>query len=355
MISRRSILAATPALLIPKPGLSRHLLSGGSSSVSQFTPDGTEITYNTGPPVLHTAWGDFSAQGIPYFTTGPNTFFILLNGRPVGQTQNVLTGGFPPEFSGCPAASELWVDQGGNVYAFVSGDSGFYMYYNGWITSGDTGARYAPAAGYVLPNPPFTPGYTPSPDGTTITAPTASTVTTQDGVWGISGGVLTLNGTLVVDNRNSNNSGYPPNGMAASVVEVNSNGNLFFQFTPDSSWRSMAGLQANPSTGPTSSPVPKNLNMTLASGVLPNASPTAPSGTVVASLQMTLTDGSVVAPLTSEVTFLNQSGFPLSLSYVSPNLQTNGNNLSSGNYQQLILEATRNGTTFCLNMTMDYP
>jgi hypothetical protein len=303
--------------------------------------------------VLHTAWGDFSAQGVPYFT-GDGQFFILLNGRPVGQIQNVSSG-FNPEFSGCPAAYELWVDQGGNVYAFVNGDNGFYMYYNGWMVSGDSGARYAPAAGYVLPNPPFTPGYTPSPDGTTITAPTASTVTTQDGVWGISGGVLTLNGTLVIDNRNSINSAYPPTGMPASVVEVNSNGNLFFQFTPDSSWRSMAGLQANPSTGPTSLPVPKNLNMTLTSGVLPNASPTAPSGTVVATLQMTLTDGSVVAPLSSEVAFLNQSGFPLSLSYVSPNLQTNGNNLSSGNYQEIILEATRNGTTFCLNMTMDYP
>lgn len=347
---RRSILAATPALLIPKPGLTRHLFGGGSSS--QFTPDGTEITYNTGPPVLHTAWGDFSAQAPPYFAGG-GVFYILLNGRRVGMIQNALSAG--AQFALAAGVYQLWTDHGGNVYAFINGDNGFAMYYNcGWIASGDTSGRFAPVAGYTLPSPPFTPGYTPSPDGTTITAPTASTVTTQDGVWGIISGNLALNGIPVVWNRSGNNNSYPPPFLDASVVAVNSHGTLFYQRMLDTTWRCMSGLQANPSTGPTSSPVPVNLAMTLVSGTSANVSHTAASGTAIASLQMTLSDGTVTAPLTSEVSFVDDQQGTITVSYVSPNLQTNGNNLPLGSADSVIVQATRNGTSFCLPISVFY-
>jgi hypothetical protein len=116
----------------------------------------------------------------------------------------------------------------------------------------------------------------------------------------------------------------------------------------------MSGLQANPSTGPTSSPVPVNLAMTLVSGTSANVSHTAASGTAIASLQMTLSDGTVTAPLTSEVSFVDDQQGTITVSYVSPNLQTNGNNLPLGSADSVIVQATRNGTSFCLPISVFY-
>jgi hypothetical protein len=262
---------------------------------------------------------------------------------------------FGPEFGPANAVYQLWVDHGGNVYVFINGDNGFWMYYNcGWIRSGDTTARFAPVAGYTLPSPPFTPGYTPSPDGTTITAPTTSTVTTQDGVWGISGGSLMLNGIGVADNRFGNNNSYPPSFLGARAVSVNSNGTPFFQLSSDSTWRCMSGLQANPSTGPTALPVPVNLVLTLVAGDHPQVSSTAASGTAVASVAMTLSDGTVTAPLTSEVALVNDQQGTVTVSYVAPNLQTNGNNLGMGVADAVLVQATRNGTSFILPINVLY-
>jgi hypothetical protein len=86
--------------------------------------------------------------------------------------------------------------------------------------------------------------------------------------------------------------------------------------------------------------------MTLVSGTNANVSHMAASGTAVASLQMTLSDATVVAPLTSEVTVI--AAGTASVSYSSPNIQTNGNNLPSGTADSVTIQATRNGTSFCL-------
>jgi hypothetical protein len=278
---------------------------------------------------------------------GNTAFLIKLNGRYVAQIQNTPVGGL--NFGvGSVAVSNLWVDHGGWIYAFVNGDSGYAMYVNGgWVASGDTSARFAPVSGYTLSI--FNPPYTNSPNGTRITAPTASTVTNQDGVWGIASGVLVLNGVGITDNRSGNNNSYPPNFFTALAVEINSNGTAFVQAS-DSTWRSFAGLGANPSSGPTTSLVPVSMTITpLHGNLVPTAPVSSPPGTAVATLTATLSDGSVVTPTTAQVALVADQGYPggLAFEYVSPNIQTNSVPLTAG-FDTFLVQITINGTSFCL-------
>jgi hypothetical protein len=244
---------------------------------------------------------------------------------------------------GVVAVYNLWVDHGGWVYAFVNGDNGWSMYVNGgWVGSGDTSDRFAPVAGYT--QAVFNPPYTNSPDGTRITAPTTSTVTNQDGVWSIVDGVVALNGVKIPENNAGHNDGYPPLFFSALAIEVNSHGTVFIQAS-DSTWRSLAGLEFNLSAGPTSEPVPVSMTVTPLTGhVVPYAPLTALPGTAVATVAVTMSDGSVVVPTTDQVIFIDQ-GSAASFEYVSPNIQTTSVPLLPG-YSTFIVQATINGTSF---------
>jgi hypothetical protein len=315
----------------------------GSSGIS---PDGSSLFFPS-TDVLTNKQGTWSVGDVYAEDDGAGhaVFRIKLNGRYVAEIQNVPGAGL--DF-GVVAVSSLWVDNGGWVYAFVSGDNGYAMYVNaGWVASGDTSGRAAPAAGYMLSH--FAPPYTSSPDGTRITAPATNTVTNQDGVWGITNGVLTLNGVGIVDNRGGNNDSYPPNAFQALAIEINSHGTAFVQAS-DSTWRSFAGLAANPSAGPTASPVPVSMTITPLNGqLIPTAPPGSPRGTKVATLTVTMSDGSVVTPTTAEVALVADQGYPggLAFEYVSPNIQSNGVPLTPG-YDTFLVQVTINGTSFCL-------
>jgi hypothetical protein len=276
--------------------------------------------------------------GDPY--TDDGAFHVKLNGRYVAQIS------FDAVNFGVVAVYNLWVDLGGWVYAFVNGDVGWSMYVNGgWVGSGDTSGRFAPVAGYT--QAVFNPSYTNSPDGTRITAPTASTVTNQDGVWSIISGVLALNGVKIPENNSAHNDGYPPLFFSTLAVEINSHGTAFIQAS-DSTWRSFAGLEFNLSAGPTSAPVPVDMTVTPfpqhAGHVVPWVPVTSSPGTTAATVTVTMSDGSVVIPTTAQVTLIDQ-GSGASFEYVSPYIQTSSVGLMPG-YSTFIVQVTINGTSF---------
>jgi len=316
------------------------------------TPDGTMISYPSTAKIVN-AYGEWSVGDL---FAGNGVFRVLLNGKYVAQIQNVPGDGLGP--SSVAGVYSLWIDHGGFVYVYINGDDGYAMYANGgWIGSGDSTQRFAPVAGYTMPTN-FNPPYANTADGTSITAPTSNTLTNSDGVWGISGGEITLNGIVVVNNRSGNNNSYPPPGLAVSTLTIDSNGTIFAQMSADSSWRSMAGLAPNPSIGPTSSPVPISITVTPANGQLvPQTSHTSPINTPVASLTMTLSDGTVVVPGNGEVTLRNDVGYPggITCAYSSPNLVTSTTGMTAGTADAFLVQTTRNGTSFCLMVSVYFP
>ena len=159
----------------------------------------------------------------------------------------------------------------------------------------------------------------------------------------------------MVNNRTGNNQNtYPPPGISVNTITIQSHGTVFAQLT-DSTWRCMAGLQPNPSTGPTSSPVPIAMTATPTDSYLLLTVPyTSPLNTVVGSLAMTLSDGTVVVPSNGEVALTNDVGFPLGLTctYSSPNLVTQVTGMTQGTADSFIIQVTRNGTTYCLTVAV---
>jgi hypothetical protein len=344
-------------LLLPTITLSRSALKAGGSGLSTLSPDGTTITYNSVTSSVVTPWGTFSRG--PTFSG--IDFYFLLNGRYAAQLQNYVT---PPAWGTGVGGQQLTVDWGGNMYAFINGDTGWTTFENyEFIANGSTvggpgcntrgpappGTCPVTGTGYVFPT--YSPPYTNSPNGTSTTT---CCVTNQDGNWGISGGALTLNGVKFGENRgdgNTNNSS-PPNLIFASSVQINSNGVAFAQLSSDSTWRSMAGLQANPSTGPTTSPVP--VSLTFAPSTTPHVAVGSPAGTVIVTLTMLLSDGSMVVPSTGEVTTLTGgAGTDTTTSYSSPSLLTTSDPIySMPNLDGLVLQVTRNGTTFSIGFSI---
>jgi hypothetical protein len=373
MILRRSILAATPTLFLPKKSWAWLDLSGGNTPQS-FTQDGTRIS-SIGP-TINSRWGQWALG--PTFTGGP-IFYITLNGRPA--TQIVTVQGQPignSQWGEAPSTYYLQIDHGGNIYAYPNGDTGWCSYqgYN-WLPNNVT-APNAPCTptGTGLGNTPcpilgsfsfpnYNPPYTPSADGTSITAP-SGTVKNVDGVWGwgaansfYGGYTPTLNGLGIGDDRGGGNTDNTNSLLGATAMKIANHGQLYM-LLPDSTWRCLAGLQGNPvpggDPGSGSLAVPVNITFTVTPGgtypTFPAVPYTSGAGVSVATLSMNLSDGTVVTPATGEISIGDSQN---SLSYTSSGgLVTTAITRTQGLAIGVVLKATRNGTTFSLAFTVYY-
>jgi hypothetical protein len=359
MISRRSIITAALAPLLSKPVLSRGIFppKGGAGSLT-FTPDGTRIM-SIGPTIV-SRWGTWSLG--PTFTGG-GVFYAMLNGRPVTQVE--ASQGIVLAWGTVPSTYWLEINYGGNIYAFPNGDTGVCSYQGySWLTNHTTVPPPYPITGPGQALPNYMPPYTPSADGSSITAPTVSTLTTIDGTWSFGsvnslyGGYdLMLNGIPIGDNRGGDNTdGGLTRKIGVMGLEVAGQGQLF-ALLADSTWRSFVGLQPSPSSGPPSPvtlPVPVSLTVTP---VGPNPYPSVPytssSGTLIGSLSMTMSDGTTGAPLTSEFLFQPNGAGSVTISYTAPNLYTMGTQ-PMGTAAPGNLVVTRNGASSALAITVFY-
>jgi hypothetical protein len=155
----------------------------------------------------------------------------------------------------------------------------FQAYYGFFINcSPNICAPYGPPTPIT---PPIVTGpFTPSPDGTSLTAPNG-TVTTADGVWTWGAGTgganyqVLLNGLYVVN---------------ASQMQVNSHGNLFL-LKDNGNWYAWLNYALCRAAGPTASPIPVAIDMTPS--FIPAISYTAATaGTVATRPIVTMSDGS---------------------------------------------------------------
>lgn len=370
MITRRSILVASPAILLVKPGICRPPLFRGGSIISGggFTPDGTRI--NAGDSsVINSAWGRWT---LPYLFT-PGLSYIYLNGRPYGYTASPQSG-FPgsPQWGVVPSTYWLEINDGGNIYAFPNGDTGVCAAtsYGSFIPNNVTTAPPCPCAitgpGISFPNyfnPPFGPPYTPSSDGSSITAPTSSTLTTIDGIWGLQGTNATygganvmLNGIGFCDNRGAGNTDTGPGVIVGATTLKVANHGQPYALLPDGFWRCLTGLQCSPAAGDPGSgslPVPTNLLFTSAGSFSYPAIPaTSPSHTLIGSLSMPLSDGTTRAPADSEMT-IDATPSALAATYTSPQIFSLGTQ-TAGTATGMVLQVTVNGSSFCLTFTVYY-
>ncbi len=239
-------------------------LRGGAGVVGSLSdpPSGPALTTGYGT----WTWGTQVADPGTHAATG--WWWVKLNGKVVFfSSQNQV--GFAGNFFGD------WYD--GNWFAFQAS----YGFFNN--CSPDICAPY----GFPTPvTPPNAPGpFTPSPDTTSITAPTG-TVTSVDGVWtwGSSTGGgnynVVLNGVPLV-NRN------------ASQMQINGGGNIFL-LRDDSNWYAYLNYAFCPATAPTAGSIPITIDMTPS--YIPHISvATGHSGNVVGSVVFTTSDGSPFA------------------------------------------------------------
>ena len=218
-------------------------------------------------------FGDLFAS-VPHY--GGDQFYVpLLNGVPANPAGSRLFTDIWSQF--------FFVGYGGQLYTLLTGDqliAGWSL--NSWQgDTGQTGPDGFPGAGGVqvpLGSPPLATlpsfvwagPYTPSPDGTSISGGTGS-LTTADGFWTFGtargGGSydLVLNGVPVSVTAAG------PTAYTATNMQVNSHGCLFFQM-PDTTWQVWNCHQANPSRGPTSSPIPIQLNFSPPLPIVPMSS-----------------------------------------------------------------------------------
>jgi hypothetical protein len=270
----------------------------GNSSYAQdqtigIHPEGTSITGGTGvipnnATKLVTNFGEwsFGQQVAPEPGYGGGAFYyVLLNGNNV-DTQGLV-----------PAAQQLRVDQGGNLFALTF-DQLWFVWINGVWWANHTTMEPVPSA----PPAPINPPYPISADGSTITGTTGS-LTTAEGVWTIDrSGDANLNGTPL-----RNGAGYPR--VAVTRLEVNAHGQMFL--LSGGTWYLHAGNRLMPSTGPTSRPVPVNVvvdRSTIPTGTgIPH---TSSLGTEMAVITVKISDGSAFSgsTLVSLDSQGNQSG-----------------------------------------------
>jgi hypothetical protein len=264
ILTRRSLLRTAPALLLsPRRALSSPLHSrGGATGLAiSLPPNGPTLTNGYGP----WAWG---AQVLAPGIHAPNGWFwITLNGKTVFFSgENVLAYG-----------NQIFADfTDGNWFCYQDNYQ-FQINCSGADLETDICAPY----GNVIPVPNVGGPFTPSPDGTAITAPTG-TVTTVDGVWtwgtgtGGSNYQVWLNGVYIFHN--------------ASQMQVDSHGSLFY-LKDDGNWRAWLNYAECPAVAPTASPIPVTINMTP-SWIHTYSYPTGTVNTVIAAAAVTMSDGS---------------------------------------------------------------
>jgi hypothetical protein len=317
----------------------------------------------------------WSLQYTGFIFTGGPIFYVNLNGRPFGMSV-ATQGGFPPQWGPVPSTYWLEINHGGNIYVYPNGDIGVCAAtaYGAFIPNNVTTSPPCPCTltgpGIALPNyngPPFGPSYTPSSDGSSITSPTISTLTTIDGIWSLQGTNATygganifLNGVGFGDNRGGGNTDTGPGTfMGATTLKVANHGQLY-ALLPDATWRCMAGLQGNPvpggDPGSSSLPVPINLTCTPSgSSGYPALPYTSPTNTLVGNLTVTTSDGSTSTPTLSEISVGVQDSNPTALMYATPgpSLYTVGTQaMGTATPENVIV--TRNGTSFALSLTVFY-
>jgi hypothetical protein len=244
-----------------------------------ISPDGTAIFGNTGG-TLRTLYGtwDFGDQYAPPGPDGNVYRYPRLNGREIlnitGIENNML------------AFRQLVVDKGGQLFGLTFSsiwnvwDDYSFMYDGNYPNAGTT---YDP-----LPPHQVTPPFTPSSDGTTITGGTGS-LTSIDGNWsfGAVNGVgwnLMLNGTPV---------GLAGGTYACDTIELNSHGQVWVRDPGTANWRLWLEQVLTTSPPPTSLPIPIGISMVPSNNT--TISHTAPIGTLIAAITVTMSDGSAFA------------------------------------------------------------
>jgi hypothetical protein len=290
---------------------------GGGGGTTGFSPDGTVIIGQPGGgsdsgPII-TAYGtwDLGGQLAHEPTYGGGAMCrAMLNGQPV--TMGV------PTATGISAWNRMAVAAGGNLYA-VTFDQLWYCWRGyGWVYDNSQDVFSGPI-GIPIPGPlpSYNPPYTPSPDGSTISAGTG-TLVTRDGIWtfGVvqeAGWDVHLNGIAMLWTEFD----YP--NIAADQLVVNSNGQMFMRttFAPIAgTWRLWAGHQWNLSTGPTALPVPIGITFNPS---MPAVDKNAPIGTHVSAITVTTSNGSGFAGVlsTDETTYTTISASAL-VTNISP-------------------------------------
>ncbi len=294
---------------------------------SPFSPDGAFIDAlagGGGPATLLTrygtiSWGDRQQSPATWFPTSP--FCVaLLNGKQMQPNR-----GFPH--------ARLEVNFGGRLFGVARDElwdewAGYY-----WQPNGGANFASGPAA---TPNrgplPSFTPPYTPSPENTSISGGTG-TLQIADGIFGFgavngAGWDMTINGIPFLFAGSS----YPVN-----LLTVYGHGQLFLRIT-DGTWYVWAGNQINPSTGPTSSPVPINVTFPPI-GPNPTIPTASPIGTLVTNIAVTMSDGSVFA---GTITIDGTADFVVS----GTSIVTATSPVPLGAYGSREVTVSRNGSSF---------
>jgi hypothetical protein len=255
----------------------------GNSSYAQdqtigASPDGSFITAPGSKLVTQYGEWSFGAQTTPPASSygGGPLYYILLNGKPASGPTYAM-------------ADKLMVDFGGNLYA-----ASFDLNWYGWggyewqgNNSGSLSGPNPPSGGSnLMPGLPsgFNPPYVASADGSTSST---GPLTTQDGVWTIDGSShLILNNIAL---------GGAQNGFtSANMLEVNAHGQLFFRDLSNN-WWIWEYNTANQIVGtPPSGAVPVGITFSnmAGGGPYPVVSHTAPSGTHIADISVTMSDGS---------------------------------------------------------------
>jgi len=184
------------------------------------------------------------------------------------------------------AFRQMVVDNGGNLYGLTFSSIWNVWDSYSWLYDG----AYPPGSTTLDPLPPqqVTPPFTPSPDGTTITGGTGS-LTSIDGVWSFgapngSGWNLMLNGTLV---------GISGGNHATDMIEINSHGQVWVRDPGGANWRLWLEQVLTTSPPPTSLPIPIGISIVPSDNT--TISHTAPIGTLIAAITVTMSDGSAFA------------------------------------------------------------
>jgi hypothetical protein len=296
-----------------------------------LSPDGSVIHGQPGggaDGTLYTRYGTWtlgSAVAPQPGYGGGTPCDVLLNGKPVASGA--------PIGIGISAMQQLRVNYGGNLYGMTFDQIWYQWVDNSW--QGNNGADLASGPA-PTPTPPalptFNPPYTPSAENTSISGGVGSLQTT-DGIWTFgavngSGWDVNLNGIPVL----TNGFAFPP--YDATLMTVYASSQLFFRKT-DSTWRLWAGFQANPSTGPTASPVPVGV---VSSPSNPSVVHTASIGTHIADIAVTMSDGSAFS---GTITVNDTTNFAIS----GASLVTNISPLPGGIYFPNVT-VSQNGSSY---------
>lgn len=216
--------------------------------------------------------------------------FVKLNGKVINRIGQTGIGAVRS------GASQIVIDCGGNVFFLtLENDRQWVQYVNYDASSAGSPLIDPTAVTYVTGNPPnYSPPYTPSADGTTLTS-TIGCVTTLEGVWcNGSGGAtwqLFLNGLFM--------SAADPTSQFKSLA-VNCNGNVFVSDWVTNNWAAVLSFNkyVTSSTTLPTCPIPTVVtatpNPTFVTSPVPgpqiNSSTTV--GSVIASVSVTTSDGS---------------------------------------------------------------